>query len=153
MKGEKITSLDELIEAIIAEKTIVDKDGDAWRLIDNSVRELQAMLDDGLYIKQEPEVPKCPYCQVKMELDTSEETSFYSCGNLKCPVIIRGPDKGTPKQAAEALLLPKPKRLTDEEIEEEAEEAVREFKDKEATIAIIYRRGMKRARDIMEGRG
>ena len=120
MKGEKITSLDELVHAIAENQTIVDGEGEEVELsCYHSIGYLRDLEDDGLYIKQEPEPPVCPYCKVEMELDTSEETSFYSCGNLKCPVIIRGPDKGDPKQAAEALLLPEQRRLTDAEAEKE----------------------------------
>ena len=153
MKGEKITSLDELWKAAVEERKVVDWEGDERPSELYSIKYSQELIEKGLYIK-EPEPPKCPYCKVDMTLRSPIQTGihFYCCDNLGCPVYVHGPKRDTPEKAAEALRLPETERLTDEEIEEEVEEAVREFKDKEATIAIIYRRGMKRARDIMEGR-
>lgn len=149
MKGEKITNLYDLIHAIETKQKILGGNGDARRLEDYTIKQLQTELDDGLYIKQEPEVPKCPYCKVEMTLDNEVKYCLYWCGNTGCPVHVHGPKRDTPEKAAEALKLQGCNQLTDEDLLKMTNKYRQKFGD---DVSRYYEDGLFDARDKMEGK-
>ncbi len=102
MKGEKITNLYDLIQAIVTKQKILDEDGDARRLKDYTIIQLQTELEEGLYIKKEPEPPKCPYCLSITRKQLAFDNGYY-CECLNADCRAGGPVRDTFEEAADAL--------------------------------------------------
>ena len=91
MKGEKITSLDQLIKAIAENQTIVDGEGEEVELsCYHSIGYLRDLEDDGLYIKLVPEPRRLTDEEIEGEirgdpfLDESGPRAKYFRQGMKC---------------------------------------------------------------------
>ncbi len=107
VKDKQVKSLDELLELVRKNRTVVDLEGDELKWEIFSLRTLKDYMDSGLYTVKEPP-PSCLYCgrimSLKRDLERDGAPCRYICDNfITCGVVVKGPYRKTPEEAADAL--------------------------------------------------
>lgn len=158
MKLKKIDTLEELCTALENRQKVCNEKGQEYNIAMDWPADMpfgfaKDLIAEGVYIKEDPVPPVCPYCHEPMELcrntifGPGSTLYYYECVNAECDRKIMGPACDTPGEAAEAMRLP---TLTDEKIKEETSYIERTHGKEQACF---YRDGLKRARMFYELQG